>query len=290
MCQETPTSNADIRTILKTLSQYSRVRQMESQTTSAAAASPDNASSVTISAVIKSLQDQVALLATFPEDNIKHPKETTVCTECAKRANDNDELNLQIDALRRGWMEEKSEHVQASLDLEQLQRVVDVCDVTFQKLVHSKDGFLGNGLPLSQIAADTIATYCDEQRKQHWDETREALAQKSARMKKKGRDMVKANQIFHDFASQFNSELFRYSEWLDARCQSLQDNYQRYCQIMQEHGARPELLYDDQEVLSEAETSYTKAWTARLEAARKAMEAAQLYGLTDPFEGMVGEP
>lgn len=145
---------------------------------------------------------------------------------------------------------------------------------------------MGNGLPLSQIAIDTISAYCDEQRKQHWDETRAAMERKSSKMKKRARDMAKANQVFHDFALRFNAELSRYSEWLEVRRQSLQDNYQRYCQIMQERGAKPKLMYDDQEVLSEAEALYTEAWTARIGAARKGTEAAQLYGLSDPFEGM----
>jgi hypothetical protein len=54
-----------------------------------------------------------------------------------------------------------------SLDLQQIHHVIEAYDVTFRELRQSKDGFLGNGLPLSQIAVDTIASYCDERRKQY---------------------------------------------------------------------------------------------------------------------------
>lgn len=222
---------------------------------------------------------------TPPQDSTAKMEDES-CATCDGNTNYVDELNIQIDSLRQGWMEDKSRHVQMSLDLQGMRHVIEACDVTFHELRQSKDGFLGNGLPLSQIAVDTIASYCDEQRKQHWDDNRASMDRKSSKMKKKAREMLESNQIFHEFAQSFNNELYRYSQWLDVRHRSLQDNYQRFCQIMQEQGAKPELLYGDHEVLAESQTAYREARADRLEAARKAIEAAQLHGLSDPFEGM----
>lgn len=245
----------------------------------------ESASTPSLQALVENLQEQIALLATLTEGGVK-PKTEAACTECARQAQYNDELSLQVAALRQGWIQDKSKYVQASLDLQQVQHVVEACNVTFQKLHRSQDGFLADGLPLSQIAVETIATYCDERRKQHWDETSAAIDRKKTKLKKRKRDLVGANQIFHERAALLNTELFRFKSWLDMTHRSLEDKYQRYCQIMREHGAKPEVLYEDQEALSEAEASYIDAWTARMDAAHKATETAHLYGLSEPFEDM----
>jgi hypothetical protein len=275
-----------VEIILKILSQYSSARRIDMETPSVASECvKPNASPPCPNAIVKSIQDQMALLASIISDGVLLRSEAT-CADCEQISKYNDELNIRVDILRRGLMEEKTRHFQTSLDLQQLKHVIDACNVTFQQISQTKDGCQGNGLSLYQVANDAITSYCDEKRKEHLSEEQAAIDRKNREMKTQAQEVQRANKIFHEFAMAFNIQLLRYSDWLDARCQSLKDNHKRYCQIMQEYGGKSELLYDDQEVLSEAEASYKDAWTGRLEAARKATEMAQVYGLSDPFEDM----
>jgi hypothetical protein len=250
--------------ILKILSQYSSARQIYMETPLVASKSAKPDASPCTNVIVKSIQDQMALLASIISK--------ATCAEC--------------DILQRDLIEEKTRHFHTSLALQHLKHIIDACNVTFHQISQTEDGCQGNGLSLYQIADNAIKSYCDEKRKEHLREEQATINQKNSEMKTQAQEAQRANKIFHEFATAFNIQLFRYSDWLDARYQSLKNNHNRFCQIMQEYGGKSELLYDDQEALLEAEALYKEARRGQLEAARKATEMAQIWGLSDPFEDM----
>jgi hypothetical protein len=206
------------------------------------------------------------------------------CLSCSDRVLREQSLAADVEKVRQAWLHEKQEHTQNRLRFEQNQALVNACDATFRNLRYLHDGAIDGDKPLSQIAQETISSHHDEIMYKFYEDAESSLDRKSSRLKRRARNLLETHRICIATAQDFNNELVRYSAWLESKKVFVEQSYRRYCEIMQEAGIQPQLLYEDENALSEAGRLYTGAFGAQAEAAGRAFEAAHLDGMPGPLE------
>jgi hypothetical protein len=229
---------------------------------------------------MQSLRSQVAQLSTTLKS-----KDATLhsCLSCSDHVLQEQSLAADVEWVRQAWLREKQEHTQNRLRFEQNQAIVNACDATFRNLRYIRDGAIDGDKPLSQIAQETISSHHDELMHKFYKDAESSLDHKSSRLKRRARDLLETHRICIATAQDFNNELATYSAWLESKKVFVEQSYRRYCEIMQEAGTRPQLLYEDENALSEAGRLYTGAFGAQAEAAGRAFEAAHLDGMPGPL-------
>ena len=95
------------------------------------------------------------------------------------------------------------------------------------------------------------------------------------------RPMLAANRHHSRLATALHRELRYFAEWLDLKRDNLQASYRRYCEIMRENGAEPEILYPGAASLNEARERFLIAAGWREEVEKTAISAAQREGNLD---------
>ena len=176
--------------------------------------------------------------------------------------------------------------MRAWLEVDQRQAILDAYDAWFHNASLGKD----EALPvktLSTLAEEYMDRHFQDAGKHKLQEMQRSIDERRSKVRKSARTLLSANRTFCNFGLAYRDEMDRYMQWLEAKRLDLHENYRRYCQIMRENGAEPELMYGDSPTVLNCQNSFLDAWASRQEAARAAVEAAHLDGCADIMEDML---
>jgi len=224
-----------------------------------------------------------SMISTLPAALPDQPIEVA-CPGCEKHVANERRCANEIHFIREGWKYERQKHMETYLRLQELQTIIKACDAAYRATSFQRNGTFASNIPLSQIARDTIASYYQTQREMELNDTIKAIEQTRAKLKQRSSELIRANWNYNHFASKFEDQMKLWQKWLDKRSSWLEQNYTKYCEIMKEEGAKPEMLYSESDSIDAAKQSYLAALHERQEAARRAVETAYLDGCPDMLE------
>jgi hypothetical protein len=159
--------------------------------------------------------------------------------------------------------------------LNSAQQLLELCNTTFATVQNIYDPSRIDRRSFTQLASDTMSMYCYDEHERHWQDVTNALAEKSAMLKKESRELLLSNLYYCRAATSLKVELDEYAGRLDARGELLKKGYLRYCEIMQELGTEVSTLGSAHDELLAAQNVHAAAWEAREVAAAVAEKVAR---------------
>jgi hypothetical protein len=154
-----------------------------------------------------------------------------------------------------------------------LDRLLEMCNVTFERMSH--EPFRSDTRSLTQLASDIMSGFCQEQQMKDWQDATDAFEEKASALRKEGRELLRSNTRYCKAATSLKVELDEYAKRLDERADLLKKRSLRFCEIMQEWGIEASDLGLAQDELLTAQNVHATAWEDRELAATAAGQLAR---------------
>lgn len=201
------------------------------------------------------------------------------CRHCGSRARREAHYAEEIDQVTCMWAEEHARHEKTKKDLDRYHAILHTTHATNRSPsrcdANSERPCIHHNPSTNELQRET----CELLAARHMVDLRRS------RLRQRARDFVLSVRKYEDFGRKYRTEMDRYSTWLDLRAQTLQRNYERYCEIMAENGLPPLLMYTGNDDLVRSKEEFLLAASEREEAAWNGTQTAYLEGRPNMLEG-----